>query len=143
MRRKWRKLDMLSWPERWLLLRVMLLFPWIELSLRLRGVRWTQARLSRYIASTPIQDGLSPEVVSRVVRWAAGPVRATCLRQSLVLWWLLKRRGVGCAIKIGAVNTEADFKAHAWVEWEGGGQSDSPETLKHLAVFEHRAKTGT
>lgn len=131
-----RKFRALSWTEQRLLIGITLLYPWVELALRLRGMRWTQAWLARFIPTTAIQDGIAPDALNLVVRRAAGagPYRATCLRQSLVLWWLLQRRGVACEIKIGATTATGRFSAHAWVEWDGG-QSDTPRRLKHFSVF--------
>lgn len=136
MQQKVRTFRALSGPERRLVVGISLLYPWIELALRLRGLRRTQALFARWIPARPIQDGLTPATINLAVRRAAGagPYRATCLRQSLVLWWLLQRRGVACAIKIGAANHVDGFKAHAWVEWDGG-QSDSAQRLKHFTVF--------
>jgi hypothetical protein len=141
MLRKWRKFWALPWPQRRLLVRVILLLPWIEIGIRLCGLRWTQAQLARFVPTRPIRDHLSPEVMSVVVAGAAAavPFPATCLRRSLVLWWLLKRRGIASEIRIGAQGNAGSFKAHAWVEWEGG-QSDSPSVLKHLAVFRRVSK---
>lgn len=141
MLRKWRKFRALPWSQRRLLVWVILVLPWIEIGLRLRGLRWTQAQLARFVPTRPIRDDISPEVINMLVRWAAAavPFPATCLRRSLVLWWLLKRRGVASEIKIGAQRNTGPFKAHAWVEWDGG-QSDSPPELKHLAVFKPLSK---
>ncbi len=120
-----------------MLVRVVLMLPLIELSLRLRGLRWTQQQLRRLMPRRPIDDRLTPDDINRIVRLGAGGglYRATCLRRSLVLWWLLSRRGVQSEIKIGAHTLPQQFKAHAWVEWEGNGRSDAPATLRHYAVF--------
>jgi hypothetical protein len=55
-------------------------------------------------------------LVERVSRFY--PFEATCLRKSLVLWWLLKRRGVPARLRLG-VRTLDGFEAHAWVECDG------------------------
>jgi hypothetical protein len=133
----WHKLKAMSRSEQRLLILAMLLLPGINLALRLFGYQWTHALLSRFIPRTPVQDKLSPDNISHVVRRAAqhGLFRATCLRESLLLWWLLRRRGVTCDIKIGTSWAASRFLAHAWVEWEGGGQSDPPENLKAFNVL--------
>jgi hypothetical protein len=138
MQRKWRKFRALSWSEKRLLMAAAFLFPWVELALRLRGYRWTRTLLSRFIPHTPVRDHLSPEVISQLVRRAAAasPYGVTCLRQSLILWWLLTRRGVICDIKIGTAHNADGFQAHAWVEWEGGGTNDRAEVLKRFRVLE-------
>ena len=41
-----------------------------------------------------------------------------CLEQSLVLWWLLRRRGIAADLRIGARKDSDRFEAHAWVEFD-------------------------
>jgi hypothetical protein len=49
-----------------------------------------------------------------------GPVRATCLRQALVLHGWLRRRGLNPQIVIGVRRDgDAPVDAHAWVELDG------------------------
>jgi transglutaminase superfamily protein len=59
----------------------------------------------------------------RLARFAASPYRlfrrnGTCLRESLVLSMLLRRRGVPAAIRFG-VKREEGLTAHAWVDIPG------------------------
>jgi hypothetical protein len=128
---------MLSWSAQLLLVRLVVLLPGIDISLRLLGARRTQAILARWIPSRPIHDGLTPETINWCVRLVAsrGIYRVTCLRRSLALWWLLERRGVASVINIGTAHAASGFQAHAWVEWVGGGRSDALESLKHLSVL--------
>ena len=70
--------------------------------------------------------------------WLAGtygPVRATCLRQSLLTYLCLRRRGLAPQLRLGARHQEGRFDAHAWVELDGHalGQKD----LQH-SPFEPR-----
>ena len=59
-------------------------------------------------------------VIEVVARW--GPWRANCLQRSVVLWWMLRRRGLAGELRIGVRrhpggapgSDELDF--HAWVE---------------------------
>ena len=53
--------------------------------------------------------------VDRAGRYVPG---GTCLPKSLALAWMLRRRGVSAAVRIG-VRTAGGFEAHAWVEVEG------------------------
>jgi hypothetical protein len=62
-------------------------------------------------------------VVPRLVRLVevAGryaPVEATCLKKALVLAWLLGRRGIATALRIGVARREEELMAHAWLEPE-------------------------
>lgn len=46
-------------------------------------------------------------------------VRATCLKQALVLSWFLGRRGAQTALRIGVARHEGRLKAHAWLDHDG------------------------
>jgi len=48
-----------------------------------------------------------------------GPITATCLRQALLLYWLLRRRGLAPELKIGVRRQGDLLDAHAWVELDG------------------------
>ena len=68
---------------------------------------------------------------------AHGIYRANCLKQSLVLWWLLSRRGIKSEIVFGAQRDVVDdFNAHAWVECNGINLSDSEEVQQRFAAFQ-------
>jgi len=64
---------------------------------------------------------LSAEQISRLTMAAAQnlPLRTNCLEESLVLWWLLQRRGIAAELRIGARMESNRFEAHAWVELDG------------------------
>jgi Transglutaminase-like superfamily len=62
--------------------------------------------------------------------------RASCLEQSLVLWWLLARRGIPADLRIGARKEAERFEAHAWVESGGVVLNDSGEAHLHFAPFD-------
>jgi hypothetical protein len=47
------------------------------------------------------------------------PVSVTCLKQALVLSWLLGRRGLPTTIQIGVSSRGGTFTAHAWLERQG------------------------
>jgi hypothetical protein len=46
------------------------------------------------------------------------PTDSRCLVQSLVLLWMLRRRGISATLVIGA-RREPEFSAHAWIEHGG------------------------
>jgi Transglutaminase-like superfamily len=46
------------------------------------------------------------------------PTDTRCLSQSLVLLWVLSRRGIPSTLVIGA-HTSPEFAAHAWIEHTG------------------------
>lgn len=62
--------------------------------------------------------------------------RASCLEKSLVLWWLLARRGIPAELRIGARKEAGRFEAHAWVEVGSVILNDSSEEHVHFAPFD-------
>lgn len=112
--------------ERALAGRLALLLPLIDLSLRLLGFQRTWGWLVRFVpASAPnVADPGDFKFAQRAAHiaravGARSPWRTTCLRQALVLWLLLRRRGLDAQLKIGVIRREAPFMAHAWVELAG------------------------
>lgn len=103
-----------------------LLLPVIDLSLRLRGYRETAAALER-LRATPSRVLVSDakDVCEQVARAVSIAARrsiwpTSCLRQALLLWWFLARRGVSVEVRIGAeIGRDRQFAAHAWVERDG------------------------
>ena len=61
------------------------------------------------------------------------PRRALCLEQSLVLFVVLRRRGVAAELRIGV--QPRPFYAHAWVEVDGRPLRESRELSQSFAVF--------
>lgn len=129
----------LSWTDRRRVLGMMLFgLPAIHASLRLFGYgrtrRWLERRSRR--AGTRSSTGEDLEAGRNLARLAAtagrrGPVTATCLRQSLLVYWALRRRGLDPALQIGVRKNGAALDAHAWVELEG--ESLDPHPTSHTA----------
>lgn len=83
-------------------------------------------------------NGESARVIARMEAAAARNifVRANCLEQSLVLWWLLRRRGIDAALRIGGRKESGQFEAHAWVELDGVVLDGSNQEHRHFVPFE-------
>ena len=150
MSRRLQQLKALSLEEWRLLLSAMVLLPLIALSLRLRGVKYTQNTMRRFVPeesnlSGPSQADMDKAwVIARIVSVAAGhgAYRANCLKKSLVLWWLLARRGIKSVIIFGVPKESMrDFFAHAWVECNGVNLSDSDEIQQQFTAFQKRGET--
>jgi hypothetical protein len=62
--------------------------------------------------------------------------RANCLEQSLVLRWLLRRRGIDAVLRIGARKDSDRFEAHAWVELDSQVLNDAAAEHRHFVPFE-------
>jgi transglutaminase superfamily protein len=87
---------------------------------------------------------LSPNEVGNIVRMEAAAARnlffsTNCLEQSLVLWWLLRRRGIAADLRIGARKAANRFEAHAWVECSGTVWNSGGEDHLHFVPFEEQA----
>jgi len=58
-----------------------------------------------------------------------------CLERSLVLCWLLERRGIDSRLRFGARKQGGRFEAHAWVEVDGSVVNDVYEPHLHFVPF--------
>ena len=85
-----------------------------------------QARIETAREIARIQQAVSRHLV----------FNASCLEQSLVLWWLAARRGIPAELRIGARKQAGRFEAHAWVELGNLVLNDSGEAHLHFAPFD-------
>lgn len=142
-RRRWRTLRQLPAAERRLLLEAFCLLPLMAVALRLLGFRRLYAALGRQDAP-PSPPGTHRDATIRIYRtsylvWVAarhGPVPVTCLPRSLVLWWLLRRRGIETDLRIGVRRgKDHGFEAHAWVEYQGIPVNDKRDVQQEFTPF--------
>ena len=137
-----RRFSALERPARVLFLRAAALLPLVSLSLRLRGFRKTQAFLQKFLSlpshSTDISASsradLTVRMVRAAVRYSLG--HPTCLDESMTLWWLLERQGIGAELKVGVRKDGEKFEAHAWVERDGVALNEPESKHKHFAAFD-------
>jgi hypothetical protein len=59
----------------------------------------------------------------------------TCLEQSLVIWFLLRRRGTLAVLRFGGRKEGDRFEAHAWVECEGVVLNDDGAVRQNFVPF--------
>ena len=123
--------------------RAVALLPMVRISLRSRGYKKTQEWLERRLeeGGTPERAGdraASIEKTCRMVRAAAhyGIGNSSCLDESLVLWWLLRKAGVVASLRIGVRKEKQEFAAHAWVEHEGVALNQKEDMHRHYAAFD-------
>jgi hypothetical protein len=103
-----------------------LALPLIEATLRLFGYKRTRLWLERRSRQAGMYRASPGDVVAAQdlanlasIAGRHGPVTATCLRQSLLVYWLLRRRGFDPRLRLGVRKQSGVFDAHAWVELEG------------------------
>lgn len=139
---RWQKFLRLPWPAQKLFLQALGLLPLISLAIRLFSFRRTQSALQRALPVGKMRgqnsDARLVHQSARMVRAAAdhGPFRGNCLRQSVVLWWLLRRQGIDSELRIGVRKAGARFEAHAWIEWRGRALNERADVRQHFAAFE-------
>ena len=116
----------LPWPERALLSYLLIGLPLVSLSLHALDYKRTR-RLVEWLTRHP-SPGSASEVdvhnADRLAQLAAiaghrGMVQATCLRQALLVYGMLRWRGLQPELKLGVRRENGAFAAHAWVELEG------------------------
>jgi hypothetical protein len=125
--RSWRAFWGLSWAERWILARTLLLLPLTVVSLHLLGFGRTQALLLPASGSASARtDPPMAESFARIVHGAApwSLLPANCLPRALVLCRLLRRRGLQAELRLGVGKPEGHFAAHAWVEHAGSALAE-------------------
>lgn len=141
----WRRFHRLSGGERSVALEATgaLLATW--LGLRLAGFRHWKSFLARLLPAkiaSPVEahSKIAPSArrVSQLEMAAARnlPLRTNCLEQSLVLWWLLERRGIAAELRIGARRDADHLEAHAWVELGGQVLNEPAEEHLHFVPFD-------
>lgn len=125
MPKRWRQWRALPRSERMVLLGMMLALPVLSAGLRMFGY----ARMRRWVESATARDStrvVAPHDLAQSERIAQlagiagrhGPIHATCLRQALLVYGLLRRRGLAPELKIGVRRGDAAPDMHAWVELE-------------------------
>lgn len=129
------KLRALTGPERRLLFVCLVATPFVAGGLAIFGFKRSHAFMARRSRprGAPLPTAQAAEArarsAARVVAIAAGrgPVRATCLRRSLLLWWLLKREGIETVVRVGVNRESGTLNAHAWVEYLGRPVNDADD----------------
>ena|ERR1700730_13902084 len=140
----WRRFWRLTGFERAVVLEAAAALGITWMGLRLAGFRrWKGIveRFARMVAPNSAGNSDAKDIAERkIARMASAtahylPFRTNCLEQSLVLWWLLRRRGIPADLKIGARKEADRFEAHAWVEFDGGVIGSPGEEHMHFVPF--------
>jgi len=102
---------------------VLRLAVWVEAAIHLMPFSRVLERVRRD-ASRPSDGPDAHAEYQRLLRFVMVaydvlPFPATCLRQSLVLYALLERRGVPSRLCLGVAKQGPALDAHAWIECDG------------------------
>lgn len=130
----WKGWRALTWSEQGQFLSIALALPLVHGALAAFGYqrtkRWLERR-SRHANPRAASD-LDLQSADRLAHLTAiagrrGAINATCLRQSLLLYWILRRRGLQPFMRLGVRKaTDTALDAHAWVELDGHPLSMTP-----------------
>lgn len=112
--------------ERWQFVILLCGLPMVSLMLTIRGysgtLRAIEGSSSRAGTRSATKDDM--RAAERLARLAAlagthGPLSASCLRQALLVYWQLRRKGLAPELRLGGRRQQGRFDAHAWVELDG------------------------
>lgn len=109
----------------------------IEIALQLMSISRLLDRLDRLRVS---ERRIASRPTYRLDRFARAayrllPIGSSCLRESLVLYALLRRRGATPRLRVGIKKDGHNLAAHAWIECAGMPQAD------HTPFVELRSHT--
>jgi hypothetical protein len=133
----------LTGRERRIVLEAVAALPAARLAVRVAGISICKAALARSLAieKSGANDAGMVERAQKIARLESAAARnlffrVTCLEQSLVLCWMLRRRGMSPMLRVGARKEADRFEAHAWVELDGTVLGDASGEHQHFAPFE-------
>jgi hypothetical protein len=130
--------------ERRIVLEATAALPATWIGMRVAGFNICKSALaSRLSAASPGGTTVTGTLAAaqKIARLEAATARAlffrsTCLEQSLVLCWMLRRRGMSPVLRVGARKQAEHLEAHAWVEIDGIPLGDDGGQHEHFVPFE-------
>lgn len=128
----------LGWNERWLFAQALVLLPIAALALRAMPFGRLRSLLDRPMLNASTDHRARASRIAHMVAAAGayGPYRATCVPQSVVLQWLLRREGIRGEMRYGVRKADGAVSAHCWIELDGEPLIDSPAVRDQFAVLD-------
>lgn len=112
----------------------------VRIKLKLAPYVWSRSTLQRAALQTPQTPRRDPglQEVARMVQIAARNHlwSMSCLHRSLVLYDMLRYRGVSAQLRFGVRWQGGDLNAHAWVECGGAVVNDAPDVAASFVPLE-------
>ena len=127
----------LSWPDWRLLFEAGCLAVFIEIALRALPFNELLARLEALGARIPVAPASVRSACARAVdrTYRHLPLARSCLRESLVLFRLLRKRGINVRLLVGVRKIGDRLEAHAWIEQDGTPLERTDESYAPLVKF--------
>jgi hypothetical protein len=128
-----RKFFQLPSHERLLLVQAWMLLLVVDLALRLFPLKHLLPNPKHVIQKGEVKPTGAMDLSVARQAWLVeiagryAPITATCLKQALVLSWLLGRQGIATTLQIGIARREGVLTAHAWLERNGQVVFGQPE----------------
>ena len=115
--------------------------PLVHLRLRLLGFKKYLAQLQRIPLATihpEIDPSTYPAHTSYLVNAAARLLfrREACLERSIMLWSMLRRKGIESELKIGVAKAHQELQAHAWVEIDDTAINEPRDAHQRFTAFD-------
>jgi hypothetical protein len=123
MLRKLKQFVLFPAADRRLLLLIAALVPFVEFSLKAFGFNRIFNLINRWTTRPP-QAEINREEVNKYARlmflsYRNSPLGGKCLARSLVLWGMLRRKGIETDLRFGMKKKDGKLLAHAWIEYRG------------------------
>lgn len=136
---RWHKFCSLSFAELWLLIEAAAAVVAFDFAFRLFSAKTCLAFFKGKAVFHWRRHGADPRRLAWLIEVADryAPGRSSCLRQSVALSWLLRRRGIATTIRIGVAREGENFVAHSWLQSNEGevfGVSDVKEYALLLSL---------
>lgn len=140
---KWQRFSRLTGFERGIVIEALAALTATCLGLRLAGFGRWKCVLTWLLATQRDENGAPAgigcaQTILLMESAAARNLffRPNCLERSMVLWWLLMKRGIAAELRVGARKNAQRFEAHAWVACDGIVLNDAEETHLHFVPFD-------
>lgn len=140
MLRQLRTFSALPISTKWNFLKIAVLVPLVEISIRTIKFKKTYRVLKALTGRTPAPPKDDISVIRRYrnvfyLHRRAIPYLGKCLSQSLTLWFLLERQGISAELKFGVKKEKNDLIAHAWIEYKGEAFMSESEMEENYTSF--------
>jgi hypothetical protein len=139
MLRKLKQFVLFPAADRRLLLQIAALVPFVEFGLKAFGFNRIFNLIHR-LTMRPPQAEINREEANKYARlmflsYRNSPLGGKCLARSLILWGMLRRKGMETDLRFGMKKKDGKLLAHAWVEYRGERLEPTGEHNQNYVPF--------